>query len=419
MHDIGLGDDWFQHRHFVLATSYALVCRHKGPQDIYRDAFLRPRKIDLSRISVSTEDQERIREMVEGRDRVLLKQALDSVFDAYQPSRGDRLGFEKAFAIWIDKGVNSLRQSGEEGLIDWLGELDGWIRKYRKNSKSGARVRSFLNLFSYQAKTSFYLCYASFWAALIPWLKEHHGLNELSERFLRFWHHQNQPIEIPPDRTASGILLPVRGGARLQSPDENGRSALPGVTWSIPRIGPEVVPDVFSGQVLALHPLTWFLLSDPALCEVAGRYFDSTAPDAIARQDTAELSAEYWELIGAILLAGFQYRTARMQFEYDRSIDTAGGDSTVAVRRDDAPRDDLLLADFIASKKYYCECEAQLVYSSSDLSKRRRPKLFLVCPKCKQTTTVNVTECDLEQFLRRDSEDESSDSPGDERGPSA
>ena len=417
MHEIGLGEDVYQQQHFVLATSYALVCRNKSLQNMYRDAFLRTGRVDLSQISVSDEEQERIRRVVKSRDRTLLTEALDSVFDAFEPSRGDRLGFEQAVEHWVGNGVNAFRKCGEEGVLYWLNALDTTMSKYRKNSKTGLRVRSFVNFFSYLAKTSFYLCYASFWAALIPWLKENHGLDELSERFMQFWHHQNQPIEIPPGRTASGPLLPVGGEAQLLLPDEEGRFALPRVTWSVPRIGPEVVRDVFSGQVLALHPLTWFLFCDPALSEVAGRYFGSIAPDDIAHRGSAEHSAEYWELIGAILLAGSQYRVAGSQFERDRSIDAAGGNSTVAVQRDDTPQADAFLADFVESRGYCCPCGARLEYSSSIVPRRGQARLCLVCRQCERTRTVKVPEHELTQFLLRDSEDESNDSPGGERSP--
>ena len=94
------------------------------------------------------------------------------------------------------EGVNAYREAGHEGIIRWLNAVDYWMHKYRK--RCPPRVRAFINFFSYQAKVSFYVCYANFWASLIPWLQQNHGLDEISTRFLRMWHNQNQPIEIPP-----------------------------------------------------------------------------------------------------------------------------------------------------------------------------------------------------------------------------
>ena len=149
-----------------------------------------------------------------------------------------------------------------------MSEIDYWMYKFRKRCQP--RVRAFINFFSYQAKASFYLCYANFWKSLLPWLREHHGLDDLSFRLLSLWHNQNQPIEIPEGRTSGGIWYPTRRGARLLYPREDGTVKINGRIMRLPRIGPEVIPDVFSGQVLALHPLTWFLFYGPGSVRDSG-----------------------------------------------------------------------------------------------------------------------------------------------------
>src|SRR5262249_35008521 len=96
-------------------------------------------------------------------------------------------------------------------------------------------------------------------------------LDPVSERFLRFWHMQNQPVELPDGR---------------------------------------VLPDVFSGQVLSLHPLSGFFMKDSSLCAIAGRFFGSEAHDRALRGGDGKGCPEYWALIGAILSAAHLYRQA-------------------------------------------------------------------------------------------------------------
>jgi hypothetical protein len=227
MHELGLENDWCQQRHFVMATCYALVNRNKSLQDVYLDALPRPDSIDSEKLWVPDEIRERIRELINRRDRPAVKEELDRALGIYQLTREDSVGFAKAFQTWADKGVNSFRELGEEGVIAWLGEVDYWMGKYRK--RCPPRVRSFVNFFSYQAKVSFYTCYANFWARLIPWLEENHKLDELTVRFLKLWHNQNKPIEVPLGKTTGGIWYPTRRGARLLYPREDGKVKVNGV----------------------------------------------------------------------------------------------------------------------------------------------------------------------------------------------
>jgi len=363
MQELGLGDDPYQQRRLVLAISYGILGTQKSLQNVYLDAFLKPKGIDLSMVSVSEEPVGQIRQAIDARDRTQIKRLLDEAFDAYLPSQADLVGFGEALAHWADKGVSVLRLQGTEGLKTWLGEIEYWVQKYRKSSKTDARVRDFVNFFSYQAKASFYLCFANFWASLIPWLEQQHDLDRLSKRFLSLWHHQNQPIETPHGETPGGIIYPTHGRARLLVPDGSGQLAPKEVAWKTPRIGPEVVHDVFSGQVLSLHPLTWFFLSDEALCEVAGRFFNLPNFETVMSGRSADNCDEYWELVGAIVTAAFQYRSARSEFERQHHVVVAGGDSTKAVTRGEAPAALATgIEDYILHEGIRCRCGANLCF---------------------------------------------------------
>src|SRR5262249_28247822 len=157
------------------------------------------------------------------------------------------------------------------------------------------------DLFSYECKVSFYRCFANVWVDLIPWLRENRDLDEVSERFLRVWHMQNQPIEQPDGR---------------------------------------VIPDVFGGQVLSLHPLSGFFMKDPALCTIAGRFFLSDAYERAMVQGRAEDCAEYWEFVGAILTAAGLYRQALDRQAERRGVRQRNSDDPDLARVADATRSD-------------------------------------------------------------------------------
>jgi hypothetical protein len=148
-------------------------------------------------------------------------------------------------------------------LENHLQEVAGWLARYRRKGGDD-RLRHFLNLFSYASKTAFYFCYANVWIGIIDWLKKNDGFDIASERFAGFWHNYH---------------------------------------------GDPCSP--FQGQVLALHPLSGFFMKDPGACLVAGRFFGTESYADVFERGAVGSSAPYWDLIGAILTAGHQYRRAR------------------------------------------------------------------------------------------------------------
>ena len=99
---------------------YALVNRNKSLQDVYLDALPRPDSIDPDKFSVPEKTQQRIRDIVNRRDRARVKKELDRALAIYHPTREDSAGFAKAFQTWANKGVNAYRQSRERA------SLRGW-----------------------------------------------------------------------------------------------------------------------------------------------------------------------------------------------------------------------------------------------------------------------------------------------------
>jgi hypothetical protein len=187
----------------------------------------------------------------------------------------------------------------------------------------------FINMFSYECKVSFYLCYASAWLRLTSWLVANQGLDPLSERFLRFWHYQNQTIVDPAAPT---------GGHR----------------------------DVFCGQVLALHPLAGVALSEPNHLQVIGDWIGHPEFEQLVRQRQDGSCAAYWEMVATLLVAAHEYHRSRERWDEKRGEREAVAKSRSGERiRDDAePAVGLALEDYVRDRGYLCSsCGSPLAYA--------------------------------------------------------
>ncbi len=267
-------DQWIQQVNYVLAICYALVNRDKGSQRIYRDALLRPHSFSPEKLNLSAEVRDRIVQAVACRNREALQRELDVALEAAQLSEEDRIATSRAMDHWVNRGVLQLREGGRDGLRSWLADVDEWVKRFRK--KSTGRLRTFLDVFATECKLSFYLCYSNFWIGLVRWLEENRGLDPMSKRFLSLWHFQNRYVEVAHGRTPSGIIYPTDATCDLLLPDSAGAPRMHQVSWKTNHAGPEVIGDVFRGQVLALHPLNWILLSRTELCEKVGKCVSSS-----------------------------------------------------------------------------------------------------------------------------------------------
>ncbi len=270
MQSLGLGRDPVQRRHLLLASSYPLIASTKSLQQVYRDAHLAMGATTPQDCSLPDSLRQRIQDVVHSRDRFRVQQELNQALGRTAAPEREESAMGQVFDGLLQHGLDLLQQHGNEGMYQFLGKLDAWLSKRRKKGGQGW-LRSFLNRLAYECKISFYTCYANVWINLLPWLRQHRALDGISERFLRFWHMQNQPLELPDGR---------------------------------------VIPDVFTGQVLSLHPLSGFFMQDAALCAIAGRFFGPEACQDALSKGQVQICSEYWNLVGAILSAAHLYRQA-------------------------------------------------------------------------------------------------------------
>jgi hypothetical protein len=400
MQSRGLEQSLDQQIHYVLAQAYPLVCRSKSMQDVYHDAFLDPKRIKQEVSAVPDEDRVRIASIVRSRDRFRVKQELDLVLGRFEPPARVLPALQTAFRTWAGKGVQLWRQHGPDGLKQFLGEIDYWLDKFRK--KGGhCWVRHFINMFAYEAKVSFYTTFSNAWIGLIPWLHAYRGLDPVSERFLRIWHYQNQPIEILHGRTVSGLYYPTRIRYKflLAAP---GGGVIPH-RFKIPteRIGPTHVPDVFSGQVLSLHPLSAFFMNDSALCAIAGRLFAAEDYEQIL----ANGQAPYWDFVGAILTAANLYRHAAQEQVNGRGVCHQGGDAVLGLAiPSEANSQGQLLEDFAVTQKVTCpQCRGPVRFLRYEpVGDCDELRVQYECPGCKMPVPTVFPAASLVAWLRTD-----------------
>src|SRR5262249_30299197 len=149
-----------------------------------------------------------VQRVVASRNSTLLQEQLDRALGWSEPSPFEERAFLRTYWYMMPLGAAAWLHHGEIGAKVFLDSVEHFFKSARRRGGRPTR-RMILNLLAYEAKAAFYLCYANTWVDLIPWLREHRGLDETSERFLRFWHHQDRPVELPHGQTRSGLLVPT------------------------------------------------------------------------------------------------------------------------------------------------------------------------------------------------------------------
>lgn len=249
--------------HLLLAAGYAAVSGSKAAHQVYRDARLASWAVAPTTEALADDVNARIRAAVAHRDRTRVGCELDVILAAPTPPPDAECEvMRQTLDGLLAHGRALVRETGAEGVRRFVARVDAWAAAVRRKGGQGW-LRSFLNRFSCSCKAAFYTCAANAWVDLIPALRRDHGLDPVGERFMRVWHMQSHP-------------------------DYGG---------------------VFRGQVLSLHPLSAFFMKDPALMAVAGRFFGTDAYARVFERGDADVP-EYWDLVGAVLTAGHQYRQA-------------------------------------------------------------------------------------------------------------
>jgi hypothetical protein len=363
MQSEGLGRDPVQLRHLLLACGYPLVSRNNALQHIYRDAHLASGATAPADRSLPETERKRINSVVRSRDRERVRTELERLLAGPAIPAEERGAVEILLDGILRQGVALVQSQGSDGLEQFLGQLDAWYTKRRKKGGQDWH-RRFLDFFAYECKASFYRCYSNCWIDLIPWLQRHRGLDKISERFLRFWHLQNQPVERP-----DGV----------------------------------VIPDGFHDQVLSLHPLSGFFMKDPAFRAVAGAFFSSDVCDRYLKAGQGRGASKYWDLIGAILTAGHLYRQALEDQAQRRGIRERRWSADALAQVSNEPQSPGgLLEEFITARGVRCsQCDGVLRMKSFRPAGPKATSFCadFFCSVCDLGTRVSILRADLERTL--------------------
>jgi hypothetical protein len=386
----------------VTALCFCLTSRSKAVQRIYRDAHLDPKARSYLPEELPDTILSRIRDVVAGRDDAAVRRELDRALGRFEPPAWVRPALQKAYERWVGRGVQLLRRDGLDGLDMFLQELKYRLSLYRKQ-RGDVWIRHFINLFCYEAKVRFYTCYSHAWISLIPWLKQHHGLDPASERFLRFWHYQPRGVEVPSGRTAGGLYLPTHGRATHLEPGRGETSKRRSLLWTTDSAGPTYIPDVFRGQVLSLHPLSGIFMKDQALCALAGQYFEVDRPSLTDGRGWALHGPEYWRLVGAILAAAYSYRIAWNRQNEQRGVHRRNSnlaEATSALPLGFIEADQL--EAFAAARQARCpDCGGKLHYLAFHPGDSNDEQFHAdyECASCLKLVPVSAPRSELERWL--------------------
>ncbi|MEQ8636375.1 hypothetical protein [Gimesia maris] len=369
-------DDIYNHENLVLAEIYSLINTSRAMQNVFLDAHLH-KSVSQQHKSDSPlphgsqksgerdhrlpeEEYLRLRQIIESRNVLEVQNELKQLFLGDQPEENDGPHFAEIFESWIKEPLNEFRIGGRQVLQEYIQcELSQKISKHRKRG-SNAESRLFLNMFSYECKAAFYRCYASAWAFILPILEKELGLNKLSTRFMRMWHHQNQP----------GLI--------------EGK-----------------ISQIFWGQVLSLHPLSAFVLNDPAALTVIGNWVGHPEHQHLSELNQVANSKEYWEVVLIILIAANEYKKSHQKWDESRGknelVDTPVVEQNTSITSDLSVAENI--EDYLARRSIFCEECAGLLGYHDPLATGNQGTVHLRCRSCGQKTSMKIDPVDFKNYL--------------------
>lgn len=355
--------DLSQIRHLLVAHCYRLFGNDKSMQDVYRDAFLAsPRSPAAQR---QNDDVEIAKQPANAPplNRNSVAAALDGMLggNLLTTTRNEMQSVREFLDPLVTDGISEFQKRGTRSIRDFVGIVETWSRKVRKRG-GNREQRLALNHFEYTSKVSFFLCYANAWIHILNRLEEL-GVDDLSRKFMRYWHWQNQPIEHPDDR----------------------------FEW-----------DVFGGQVLALHPLSGFFMGNPNVLAAAGTFLETVSDEDI--DERLHNTEAYWQFVHAILFASQRYQHAIEEQQQNRTGATQSGSSNdvdqLASTTFACPL--TKLAEYLESRRIRCpECSGPLAIRSFRTSDTGGSTVTVQaqCTSCGHESAVPVTEAELRAFV--------------------
>jgi hypothetical protein len=365
--------DQFDYENRVWAEVYRAVNTSRSLQDVYLDAYLSKRKLDRE-YTLPAAEVERIHELVRSSNLGQVQADLEAQLLGDLPAEREMPVLSRLAHDWIEEGVCALRLGGEECLATWVARVKARIESQRKRGYDDQQ-RAFIKLFRYEAKTRFHVCYANTWVKLVPWLRENLGLDEYSERFLWLMQTLNRDGDSP------GLNRTARRGTLF-------------------------------GQVLSLHPISRFLISQVAYRAAIGRYLFHPDYPAISRHpELIATCPEYLDMATAILCAAHEYAWSYSDCQRRRGVvTTTEGDEpipefvVVPVRDDSTPSIALALEEYATARNIGCVvCGGALSFVSQTQIDDTRASVTFRCENSgdHRPTQIEITYVAFKKWLDR------------------
>lgn len=366
--------DIYAQVNLVFAESYSLVNTSRAMQSVFRDAYLhhaadrmvefendhvrgRRRRNEFTR-QLAQVTIDRLQSVVQEKSVLSVQQELETVLCANLPTGRERQRLTEAAQHWAGNGCIEFRRGGREGLRTFIqSDLQSHIRSFR-NRGGNEEARRFLNVFSYEAKVTFYRCLANTWSYLIDELDRRFSLSPASIRFMRFWHNQKQP-ELLPDGT---------------------------------------IINMFHGQVLSVHPLSAIVETSPEHLIRLGRWFGHPDYDALMQRDAVAQCEEYWDVVLTILVAAHQYRESQEHWESGRRNQRAAPQVESETVTDDERQ--TALEEFAENRQIRCRrCRGVLgsVVSTASEQNQGICRVTYRCNECQSQQEVEIAFDDFRQ----------------------
>ncbi|MBA4107549.1 MAG: hypothetical protein C0485_17570 [Pirellula sp.] len=369
----GDGGDPVALQTLALAECFPLINTARSMQEVYRDAHLRADTSIHSgsdvegrtgrgqvepNVALAEDEDARLRSVARLRNTTLIQQELERLFWGTRLTGTEQQDLDEQACQWLNGLVDASKSGGRDDLIRYTTTIDQLIRKLRRRGDIGS-LRTFLNAFSYECKAAFYTCYASSWSAIVHTLERTEPENQLGHRLMRLWHHQNRP--------------------------EYGHGR-----------------DAFCGQVLALHPLSRFMLTSSEHLEAIRKWIDHPSYDSITASGQVGQHDEYWNLCGSILVAAAEYDQSRERAESSREVHgNVRPDADRAISCNDEPTIAEALEDYFAARRIRCNCAGELNHLSHVPSADGEQSVVtMTCIACGRHSTHTLDVRDFIQSRR-------------------
>jgi hypothetical protein len=249
-----------------LAILHSHTAKGKPRDRCFEDAHPSANKAGVDRHTLASREAKHLLDLGRSRKVAAIQAEIAATLAGDMPPVEENAIMNTVYRDWVHDMISAYHNGGRTALERFVKSV--LLRQRNKvtnrgNDKAGSPwPREFFKRVAYEAKVAFHTCYANAWVHLTPWLQTNRNLDVASEQLLRLWHHQQ--------------------------PRDDGR-------------------DVFWGQVIALHPISAWLMRITHHRAALSGYLNSVSMCKPGADIDNVDNPAYWDLVGSILVACHEY----------------------------------------------------------------------------------------------------------------